>query len=42
MAVLTNFNFAVSQSCNEDFMEFTLRTPEPFRGRIYTYKHYDR
>ncbi len=32
----------VSQSCNEDFMEFTLRTPEPFKGRIYTYKHYDR
>ena len=23
-------------------MEFTLRTPDGFRGRIYTYKHYDR
>lgn len=23
-------------------MEFTLRTPDNFHGRIYTYKHYDR
>lgn len=23
-------------------MEFTLRTEEPFRGRIYTYGYYDR
>jgi hypothetical protein len=23
-------------------MEFTLRTPDSFRGRIYTYKHFDR
>ena len=23
-------------------MEFTLRTPDDFRGRIYTYKHFDR
>ena len=23
-------------------MEFTIRTPDDFRGRIYTYKHYDR
>ncbi|KAK7021312.1 hypothetical protein SK128_018992 [Halocaridina rubra] len=26
----------------EDGMEFTLRTEEPFRGRIYTYGYYDR
>ncbi|CAG9764134.1 unnamed protein product [Ceutorhynchus assimilis] len=32
----------VSQVCNEDGMEFTLRTPEPFYGRIYTYGFYDR
>jgi len=32
----------VSQVCNEDGMEFTLRTPEPFTGRIYTYGFYDR
>ncbi|XP_057373812.1 uncharacterized protein LOC130694749 isoform X2 [Daphnia carinata] len=32
----------VSQVCNEDGMEFTLRTPEPFTGRIYTYGYYDR
>ncbi|PNF26529.1 hypothetical protein B7P43_G13971 [Cryptotermes secundus] len=32
----------VSQSCNEDGMEFTLRTPEGFIGRIYTYGYYDR
>ena len=32
----------VSQSCSEDGMVFTLRTPDDFRGRIYTYKHYDR
>lgn len=28
--------------CNEDGMEFTLRTPEGFYGRIYTYGFYDR
>ena len=32
----------VSQMCNEDGMEFTLRTPEGFSGRIYTYGYYDR
>nr|CAD7408874.1 unnamed protein product [Timema poppensis] len=32
----------VSQSCNEDGMEFTLRTPEGFYGRVYTYGFYDR
>jgi hypothetical protein len=32
----------VSQVCNEDGMEFTLRTNEPFVGRIYTYGFYDR
>ncbi|EFA06632.2 uncharacterized protein nompA isoform X2 [Tribolium castaneum] len=32
----------VSQVCNEDGMEFTLRTPEGFYGRIYTYGFYDR
>ncbi|XP_071521404.1 uncharacterized protein nompA [Panulirus ornatus] len=32
----------VSQLCTEDGMEFTLRTDEPFRGRIYTYGYYDR
>ncbi len=32
----------MSQSCDENGMEFTLRTPDDFRGRIYTYKHYDR
>ncbi|KAJ6628983.1 hypothetical protein Bhyg_16166, partial [Pseudolycoriella hygida] len=32
----------VSQTCNEDGMEFTLRTPEGFLGRIYTYGFYDR
>lgn len=32
----------VSQVCNEDGMEFTLRTPEQFVGRIYTYGYYDR
>jgi len=33
---------AVSQVCSEDGMEFTLRTPEGFIGRIYTYGYYDR
>ena len=28
--------------CSEDGMEFTLRTPEGFSGRIYTYGFYDR
>ncbi len=32
----------VSQVCNEDGMEFTLRTSEPFTGRIYSYGFYDR
>lgn len=32
----------VSQVCNEDGMEFTLRTNEPFTGRIYSYGFYDR
>lgn len=32
----------MSQVCNEDGMEFTLRTPEGFYGRIYTYGFYDR
>ena len=31
----------VSQSCSQDGMEFTLRTSEPFNGRIYTYGFYD-
>ncbi|KAL1455022.1 hypothetical protein WDU94_009145 [Cyamophila willieti] len=32
----------VNQVCSEDGMEFTLRTPEGFLGRIYTYGYYDR
>jgi len=32
----------VSQNCDEDGMEFTMRIPEGFRGRIYTHKHYGR
>lgn len=32
----------VAQVCNEDGMEFTLRTPEGFVGRIYSYGFYDR
>ena len=32
----------VSQVCNEDGMEFSLRTTEPFAGRIYSYGFYDR
>ncbi|CAB3257007.1 unnamed protein product [Arctia plantaginis] len=32
----------VSQVCNEDGMEFTLRLPEGFYGRMYTYGFYDR
>ncbi|XP_055917289.1 uncharacterized protein LOC129949703 isoform X1 [Eupeodes corollae] len=32
----------VSQTCNEEGMEFTIRTPEGFIGRIYTYGFYDR
>lgn len=31
----------VAQSCSQDGMEFTLRTSEPFNGRIYTYGFYD-
>ncbi|XP_062544649.1 uncharacterized protein LOC134211609 isoform X11 [Armigeres subalbatus] len=32
----------VAQLCNEDGMEFTLKTPEGFVGRIYAYGFYDR
>lgn len=32
----------MSQVCSEDGMEFTLRTPDGFIGRIYTYGYYDR
>ncbi|CAG9831303.1 unnamed protein product [Diabrotica balteata] len=32
----------VSQVCNEDGMEFTLKTPGGFYGKIYTYGNYDR
>ncbi|XP_021699664.1 uncharacterized protein LOC5570873 isoform X9 [Aedes aegypti] len=32
----------VGQLCNEDGMEFTLKTPEGFVGRIYAYGFYDR
>ncbi|XP_034119923.1 uncharacterized protein LOC117578496 isoform X3 [Drosophila guanche] len=32
----------VTQTCNEEGMEFTIRTPEGFLGRIYTYGFYDR
>lgn len=32
----------MSQVCSEDGMEFTLRTPEGFLGRIYTHGFYDR
>lgn len=32
----------MSQQCSEDGMEFALRTPEGFFGRIYTYGFYDR
>ncbi|XP_030766535.1 uncharacterized protein LOC115890446 [Sitophilus oryzae] len=32
----------VSQVCSEDGMEFTLRTPEGFYGRIYAHGFYDR
>ncbi|XP_055609917.1 uncharacterized protein LOC129756893 isoform X6 [Uranotaenia lowii] len=32
----------VGQLCNEDGMEFTLRTPEGYYGRIYAYGFYDR
>lgn len=31
----------VSQSCSQDGMDFTLRTLEPFTGRIYTYGFYE-
>ncbi|GIY44849.1 ZP domain-containing protein [Caerostris extrusa] len=31
----------VSQSCTLDGMEFTLKTPEGFYGRMYTYGFYD-
>lgn len=39
---LTSVFPTVSQTCNEEGMEFTLRTPEGFVGRIYTYGFYDR
>lgn len=32
----------VAQTCSEDGMEFTLKTPDGFVGRIYTYGFYDR
>ncbi|XP_037812213.1 uncharacterized protein LOC119603977 [Lucilia sericata] len=32
----------VTQTCNEEGMEFTIRTPDSFMGRIYTYGYYDR
>jgi len=32
----------VSQTCDEEGMEFTLRIPEGFYGRIYTHSHYGR
>jgi len=31
----------VAQSCTQDGMEFSLRTNEPFNGRIYTHGFYD-
>ncbi|KAI1289876.1 hypothetical protein HDE_08746 [Halotydeus destructor] len=31
----------VSQTCTPDGMEFTVKTPEGFYGRIYTYGYYD-
>ena len=31
----------VAQTCTPDGMEFTLKTPEGFYGRIYTYGYYD-
>lgn len=40
--IFPSIRFTVSQTCNEDGMEFTLRTPEGFYGRIYTYGFYDR
>ena len=33
---------SVSQTCDADGMEFTLRIPEGFWGRIYTHNHYGR
>ena len=40
---LASFSFPpVSQECTAREMIFTLRTQRPFRGRIYTYKHFDR
>ncbi|XP_076307530.1 uncharacterized protein LOC143223432 isoform X2 [Tachypleus tridentatus] len=35
------FCLDVSQSCSPDGMEFSLRTPNGFFGRIYTYGFYD-
>ena len=32
----------MSQTCDSDGMEFTLRIPEGFWGRIYTHNHYGR
>ena len=32
----------VSQTCDAEGMEFTLRIPEGFWGRIYTHNHYGR
>lgn len=31
----------MSQSCSPDGIEFTMKTPEGFYGRIYTYGFYD-
>ena len=33
---------SVSQTCDSEGMEFTLRIPEGFWGRIYTHNHYGR
>lgn len=41
-AYISHLYYIVSQTCNEDGMEFTLRTPEGFTGRIYTHGYYDR
>ena len=42
MFALIPFHFPVSQECTPTEMIFTLRTYEGFKGRIYTYKHFDR
>ena len=40
--IIWKFVCSVSQTCDQDGMEFTLRTPEGFRGRIYTHNNYGR